>query len=419
SDLTENKEINEKISGSGDLSEVEKESDTYFKESGGSISSGASDKCDITVKNGENIQNAIDDAQADYVICVESGTYKENLIIDKEGIALIGIGTDRPVLDGVSINEHGIFINNFDNIEIKNFEIKEFGQRGIYAEFSNNILIDNVYSHNNNVDGIRVTGSKNISIRNSKFEENANDGIGFYSYGELVNTEVLNNGERGIYHASYQASASGAIEEEKYVKIKDNKIIGNSHALTDWRNAGGVLLGVEGGIYNTFINTISVEVENNEIKDNYGSALTINHINGTSQSCSTVRGFTFCSGEDDGPIYENSQSTIKNNIISGTKNHTQSSNTGFGDGIYIDNSYNLNIDGNIIFDNEESGIRVKSNIINDTIEIKNNSIKNNNNGLYVPEKYDSNNNLVNLDELNLESNNTFENNNNIDILIEN
>ncbi|MBS8121967.1 hypothetical protein, partial [Candidatus Vampirococcus lugosii] len=43
SDLTENKEINEKISGSGDLSEVEKESDTYFKESGGSISSGGSD----------------------------------------------------------------------------------------------------------------------------------------------------------------------------------------------------------------------------------------------------------------------------------------------------------------------------------------------------------------------------------------
>ncbi|MBS8122226.1 hypothetical protein VAMP_201n1, partial [Candidatus Vampirococcus lugosii] len=43
SDLTENEEINEKISGSGDLSEVEKVSDTYFKESGGSISSGASD----------------------------------------------------------------------------------------------------------------------------------------------------------------------------------------------------------------------------------------------------------------------------------------------------------------------------------------------------------------------------------------
>ncbi|MBS8122386.1 putative pectinesterase, partial [Candidatus Vampirococcus lugosii] len=82
----------------------------------------SNNSCDITVENGESIQTAIDDAQEDYVICVKSGTYKENLEIDKKGIALIGVGTDRSILDGTDINEHGIYIYNFDNIEIKNIE---------------------------------------------------------------------------------------------------------------------------------------------------------------------------------------------------------------------------------------------------------------------------------------------------------
>ncbi|MBS8122083.1 right-handed parallel beta-helix repeat-containing protein, partial [Candidatus Vampirococcus lugosii] len=292
----------------------------------------------------------------------------------KKGIALIGVGTDRSILDGTDINEHGIYIYNFDNIEIKNIEIKEFGKRGIYAEFSNNILIDNVYSHNNNDDGIRVKKSKNISIRNSKSTHNTGDGITLYSYGEIINTEISDNIERGIHHYGVGSSPSNEDTEpdERYVLIKNNKVYRNNN--TDEKYAGIELNG--GGDA-----TLHVEVIGNDIEYNSGSAITVTDININNESYKSI---------------------VKDNDISFTKdNYINISDTsGDGDGIYVNNSNSLSIDSNNIYDNDNYGVRINNseNKI-DNIEIINNTFSGNNEGDYHIDSESD------IDNLKIESNN--------------
>ena len=59
--------------------------------------------CAITVQSGQSIQQAIDGAAKEAVICLAAGTFLENLTIDKS-ITLQGAGEDATILDG---NQNG------------------------------------------------------------------------------------------------------------------------------------------------------------------------------------------------------------------------------------------------------------------------------------------------------------------------
>jgi nitrous oxidase accessory protein NosD len=57
---------------------------------------GASDHCDDTVTDGESIQDAIDDADAGDTICVEAGSYDEDVSVDVEDLTLEGPNAGVP-----------------------------------------------------------------------------------------------------------------------------------------------------------------------------------------------------------------------------------------------------------------------------------------------------------------------------------
>src|ERR1700750_2152427 len=54
--------------------------------------------CTVQVVAGQSIQAAIDAAPTGATVCVGPGTYRENLLIDKDGITLKGAGPEKTVL---------------------------------------------------------------------------------------------------------------------------------------------------------------------------------------------------------------------------------------------------------------------------------------------------------------------------------
>jgi len=97
------------------------------------------------------IQSAIDDASDGDTVFVYSGTYYENLIVDKE-ILLIGQDKNSTIIDGNMQSDAITLIEN--NVTVKNFLIKNSGQvsevySGISIQSSGNNICNNKISGGN------------------------------------------------------------------------------------------------------------------------------------------------------------------------------------------------------------------------------------------------------------------------------
>jgi hypothetical protein len=55
--------------------------------------------CTVQVAAGQSIQDAIDGAATGATVCVDPGTYRENLLINKDGITLKGAGPEKTALE--------------------------------------------------------------------------------------------------------------------------------------------------------------------------------------------------------------------------------------------------------------------------------------------------------------------------------
>ena len=140
------------------------------------VASAGAQNCDAIVGSNENIQDAIDAAGAHDVICVEQGTFTEQLIIETEGISLMAADENAaPVLSGSGV---GIRISEADNVLIRGFEIRNYGK------------------------AIEVTQSKNVQIRNNLITENdwaIHDSNNSGSGGAVIrDNTIVNNSVRGI-----------------------------------------------------------------------------------------------------------------------------------------------------------------------------------------------------------------------------
>jgi pectin methylesterase-like acyl-CoA thioesterase len=130
------------------------------------------------------IQDAIDDATEGDTVYVFSGTYKENIELDKR-LSLIGEDKTTTIIDG---NQEGCTINlASENTSVENFTIigggfdnddfVNFFRAGIRITCSHNTIRNNIFRKNClGISGVRVT---NLTIRDNTFIE---DGVGFTSY---------------------------------------------------------------------------------------------------------------------------------------------------------------------------------------------------------------------------------------------
>ncbi len=149
--------------------------------------------CNGNVPCFKKIQWAINNASDGNIIIVYNGTYKENVVIDKE-ITLKSAST--PVIDG---NQAGPCITiNGDNITIDGFELLNCTY-GIYANPSG---VDNVTIKNNRIhDIVNTTGYDGVGIL---FWTNI-DGVDFDDI-KILNNTIYNNGRQGIFLGSMASS---------------------------------------------------------------------------------------------------------------------------------------------------------------------------------------------------------------------
>lgn len=190
---------------------------------------------------------------------------KENIII--EG-GKIDAGRSTHV-GATGESGHGILVGDLcDNIVIKNIEVYDaWGDGIVLAAFtltddaSTNILIDNVYCHNNRRQGLSIISAKNVIVRNSRFEDTngtaPQSGIDIEPNVNNVVDNVLidgcimaNNTGMGL------VMASGATATTNNIKVTNCKITGNT--------SHGVLIGGTGhtSIQNIHLENIDITQDN-------------------------------------------------------------------------------------------------------------------------------------------------------------
>ena len=165
-----------------------------------------------------NIQDAIDNAQDGDIIEVYSGTYVENVVVDKQ-LTLVGNNTElgsgddagKPIIDG---NDSGdVFYVSADWVNISGFTIQDSGNKnwpeydaGIDIRSNYNNITNNIIS--NNLIGIYTWNSSNNYFSGNNIS-NLWDGIflDFHSNNSLIfDNMLMNHLYDGIFIYDYSSN---------------------------------------------------------------------------------------------------------------------------------------------------------------------------------------------------------------------
>ncbi len=175
-----------------------------------------------------NIQDAIDAASNDDTIYVHSGTYNENIVVDKQ-IKLNGEDETSTIIEGEG-TDHTITVN-VSNVEISSFTIKNTGLSSSYScikldAATNCKISNNTLKESGN--GFYLVGNSNQNtIRDNTFEYN-NIGI-YFSNGDdniVRNNIIRNNNAYGVQCSQYSTG------NKIFINDFDDNNIENARDLT-------------------------------------------------------------------------------------------------------------------------------------------------------------------------------------------
>jgi parallel beta-helix repeat protein len=150
----------------------------------------------VTIGPGESIQAAVDAARPNTTIYLRPGTYLQSVVVNKSGIALVGLGPHKPVIadpagagdgadNGIRVGDGG------DGFQARNLVLKDFDRNGIFAARADHFVFSGVDAvacgeyglfpvgaHGGVIDGCTATGhtdsgiyvgsSNDITVRNCR-----------------------------------------------------------------------------------------------------------------------------------------------------------------------------------------------------------------------------------------------------------
>lgn len=164
----------------------------------------ASDHCDETVSDGASIQQAVDDADPGETICVEAGTYEENIIIDGvENVTLRAADGEDPTIKGTIRIGDPSNPDGADGTTLRGFEIVDAvsgATRAIGVTESNGVTIaDNTFD--SDAEGFRNhisldfagAAPEDVIIENNVFRDVDASGTAIGSTDGVVGLDIIDN----------------------------------------------------------------------------------------------------------------------------------------------------------------------------------------------------------------------------------
>ncbi|MDP5274083.1 right-handed parallel beta-helix repeat-containing protein [Chengkuizengella axinellae] len=135
----------------------------------------------IDVKEGDSIQQAVEDAQEGYQINIGAGFFNQQVDIpnSKDRLRIVGVDRCKTIIDGTNIDGDGICVNSVLS-SIENLTVQNFGSSGVVFDELMNI-IDRVLSKNNTLDGFVDNGTTDTTILFNQCHAIMNKGNGFNS----------------------------------------------------------------------------------------------------------------------------------------------------------------------------------------------------------------------------------------------
>jgi nitrous oxidase accessory protein NosD len=193
----------------------------------------------IKVSPGESIQAAIDQASPGDTVKIRPGTYRENLLIAKDGITLRGSGAGRTRLEPpanpapvcvVPEALHGICVADIDpsfnvistveDVRITRLSVHDFRGIGIFFFGVSGAKVDHVLAAGNDEYGIAAFNSTNGRYTWNLTPDNGEAGI-YLGDSPQARSEVEHN-------ASWDNAGFGIfIRDASFGRIKKNVVTGN------------------------------------------------------------------------------------------------------------------------------------------------------------------------------------------------
>jgi parallel beta-helix repeat protein len=302
------------------------------------------------------IQRAIDEANHGDTIFVFSGTYIENIYIDKT-INLTGENKETTIIDGGG--NYDVVKTGKDWINITGFTITNSGNSSDYS-------------------GIKLFGEKNCRIYDNIIESNNRNGIYLHQYSDnnlISNNEIFSNGKGiHIYSSSMNTISNNNIFENNEAGIRiyssqgniitgntlmDSSIILGGYSLEDWNThiidtsnfvngkpvhywknrTGGAIPSNAGQII--LANCKNVRIENQKVNDvSVGIALGFSSNNFIEDNeISTIAKYGIYL------LFSNENEIMNNDIFDN-----------LGSGVYLTRSKENEINKNVINNNNREGI---------------------------------------------------------------
>jgi len=328
------------------------------------------------------IEEAVDAMQAGDTILIKAGTYKERVYIEKSGtqsnpIIIKNYAHDKVIIDGTSINWDGkdwgglFHVDGAKHIKISGIKIQHSTHAGIFLDNVQNVNIKNMQTYDTYSSGIGVWNSSYVEVQHNDINLACNDGGQEclsvsnshhvnVTYNEVHNSGPGTNGGEGI-----------DIKEGSHdVKVKYNEV----HHIY-----GSSRPGLYADAWD--VHTHHILFESNKVHHVGGNAMSVaSEMGGLLEHVSFVNNIIY--NNADGGLIIGGWTADGQDVPSNPVEHINIINNTFynagGDGIYIDNTdvKDIKIYNNIIQSRNkvELPIYIKEDVDLSEVDIRSNLV---------------------------------------------